>query len=248
MIDIHCHVLPAISGDDGAGDSEAAEQMLNLAAGEGISSLICTPHFSQKGLSDIPRSAELLRSPAAAVNIQIHTGTEYKFSNLLNQDFDQLVTLADTRFLLIDFAMNTLPPAAEKIAYDLHSKGYHLIAAHPERLFNDKKDFERLAGMGFYFQITSGVLLGKFGNYHMNLAYQLIASGYCHYIASDAHGEHRPFHMKACYERLADRFGEDFANLVFHVNPQRLLDNKAPLNPYPHKRNFIQYISDIVRH
>ena len=244
MIDIHCHVLPAISGDDGSNDLKSAESMLTLASQEGITALFCTPHFSQKGMNDVPDSMSVLKPLAEKKNIRLYSGTEYKFLNLLDKKSEDIVTLGDSKFVLVDFAMNSLPPSSEKISYDLHSNGYHLIAAHPERLFNNNNDFERLINIGYYFQITAGVLLGKFGKAHMNQAYNLIASGYCHYIASDAHGEHRPFHMQACRQQLTKRFGENFTRLVFETNPQRILENKLPLNPAPHKRNLKQLISD----
>ena len=43
MIDLHCHILPAI--DDGATDRATALQMARMALADGIQATACTPHI-----------------------------------------------------------------------------------------------------------------------------------------------------------------------------------------------------------
>ncbi len=42
FVDIHCHILPGI--DDGASDLKASLAMAQMASGDGISTIIATPH------------------------------------------------------------------------------------------------------------------------------------------------------------------------------------------------------------
>jgi len=125
--------------------------------------------------------------------------------------------------------------SAENLAYEFRSAGYSLIAAHPERLFCNIKDIERLTSMGYYIQLTAGSLLGQFGAGPMKMAFQVIGMGKCHYIASDAHNMSRAFGMKECRELLDRYFGSKFTMLMFETNPERLLANKDPLSPIPHR-------------
>lgn len=45
MIDIHCHILPA--DDDGPDDLREMLEMLSLAARDGITHIVATPHYRQ---------------------------------------------------------------------------------------------------------------------------------------------------------------------------------------------------------
>ncbi len=46
MIDIHCHPLPGV--DDGAKDFEVAVAMCQMAAKDGTTCLVATPHCNYK--------------------------------------------------------------------------------------------------------------------------------------------------------------------------------------------------------
>ena len=42
MVDIHCHILPEL--DDGATEVSVSHQMFEMAARDGITDLVATPH------------------------------------------------------------------------------------------------------------------------------------------------------------------------------------------------------------
>ena len=44
MIDLHCHILPAV--DDGAASLQASLAMSEQAIAQGITHLLCTPHHN----------------------------------------------------------------------------------------------------------------------------------------------------------------------------------------------------------
>ena len=46
MIDIHCHILPEV--DDGPSSWEAAVEMCRVAAEDGITHIVATPHANEQ--------------------------------------------------------------------------------------------------------------------------------------------------------------------------------------------------------
>lgn len=44
MIDLHCHILPAI--DDGPPDIATSVAMAGMAAADGVTHIVATPHFT----------------------------------------------------------------------------------------------------------------------------------------------------------------------------------------------------------
>ena len=59
MIDIHCHILPGV--DDGAKSWDMAAEMCRLAAADGITDLVATPHANEEYAYDRPRLREMLQ-------------------------------------------------------------------------------------------------------------------------------------------------------------------------------------------
>src|SRR4051794_22040261 len=52
MIDVHCHLLPAV--DDGSKSWETTRAMLRVAAEDGITHIVCTPHANDEFPYDRP--------------------------------------------------------------------------------------------------------------------------------------------------------------------------------------------------
>ena len=46
MVDIHCHILPAL--DEGATEESVAQEMAAMAAADGISHSVATPHSNDR--------------------------------------------------------------------------------------------------------------------------------------------------------------------------------------------------------
>ena len=46
IIDIHAHILPGV--DDGARDMGEALEMIRMAAAQGVTGIIATPHYSKR--------------------------------------------------------------------------------------------------------------------------------------------------------------------------------------------------------
>lgn len=227
MIDIHCHILPGL--DDGAADIAGAEAMLKAAAGDGVTTIFCTPHDSAAALGQRRKKREELAPVAGKYGITLLDGMEYLFSHLTTDS--ELCTLAESSFLLVDFGSPELPPAAQQVLFKLARRNYRIIAAHPERLFGRLEPVEALYRLGCCFQVNADSLLGNNGRRCRGLAERMIRRGLCHYVASDAHGAERTFRLTECRKRLAELTGDENAELLLETNPRRLIDDLPPRRP-----------------
>ena len=98
MIDIHCHILPGVPGDDGSPDLDETVKMLELAQADGIDTIICTPHGKQPAGDQIKRMDEIraaTEAKAAEYGIKLLRGLEYNLPQLFQVD-EKSVGLAGT--------------------------------------------------------------------------------------------------------------------------------------------------------
>ena len=51
MVDIHCHILPAL--DDGAKSLDESVEMAEMAIADGITHVVATPHASMRNSASI---------------------------------------------------------------------------------------------------------------------------------------------------------------------------------------------------
>ena len=231
MIDIHCHILPNVPGDDGSPDMEETVKMFELARADGIDTIICTPHGKQPAGDQIKRMDEIraaTEAKAAEYGIKLLRGLEYNLPQLFQVD-ENGVGLAGTSFMLIDFVRSRMDSSVDAISRSTHSAGFHPICAHPERLFQSWEQVHHIYNAGYTMQLTAASILGDFGHMCQKFSLALLDHGLCHYIASDAHSTSRAFRQTECRKFIVDNYGEETANILFDENPKRLLANQMPL-------------------
>lgn len=232
MIDIHCHILPGVPGDDGSPDLDTSLKMLEAARADGIDTIICTPHGKQPIEAQTPivsRILEDFRPKAEEYGIKLIHGVEYNLPHLLQVDRKTAVPLAGSKYLLVDFVRNRLNSSLDIISHEIYTNHFKPICAHPERLFGEWGQVQRVYDHGFTMQLTAKSIIGGFGRTCQKFSFDLLDHGLCHYIASDAHNTDRLFHMKECRELIKNKYGEESARILFEDNPQRLLNNEDPL-------------------
>ena len=154
MIEIHSHLLHGL--DDGAGDLDQSLQLLSDYAGQGVTDIICTPHFepvhyqSADHLTDyFARRQEALvtvREAATAHNlpVRLHVGAEILLAAdivklLSSPKVSDQVRLAGTDYILVELP-RTLSggyPLLDQILFRLQVSGLVPILAHPERSMKD---------------------------------------------------------------------------------------------------------------
>ena len=122
MIDIHCHPLPGI--DDGARSLEMAVAMCQMAAKDGTTHLVATPHCNYRYQFDPEVSQARLKELQAAVgeSPELLLGCDFHLS------YDNLRRLAKdgsdfsinrTRYLLVEFADHFIPEQMDSVLYEI---------------------------------------------------------------------------------------------------------------------------------
>jgi protein-tyrosine phosphatase len=105
-------------------------------------------------------------------------------------------TLAGTRYVLVEFNLSTgYGPLRESIKNLLHS-GFLPILAHTERyecLMKREDRLSELLKMGMYVQVNAKTLTKSNINIRTQWAYEMIAKGWVHLLATDCHNDdYRP--------------------------------------------------------
>jgi protein-tyrosine phosphatase len=246
MVDLHHHLLPGL--DDGARDLATSIEMARIAADDGITHVVATPHASGKYTFEPELIAERAAQLRAALTDQgipltIATGCDFHISYDNVQDavaYPRKYTLNHTEYLLIELPDHGLPPHLSETFYELRLAGMIPILTHPERNPTLQMDSTRLARWmrdGMLVQITTSSILGKMGSKAQKMAHQLLADRWVHFLATDAHNTSaRPPRMSEAHNLVARRYGADYAQLLCTTNPhavftgQPLPEQEEPLH------------------
>ncbi len=238
MIDIHAHILPAV--DDGAADLDTAAEMCRLAADDGCTTLLATPHqrtpswWNCEG-EKLCSTLEALRSEVGATP-RLYLGGEVRvdsglLSALAEPDLDGTLPLAGSTYLLLEFDRRGLGGLdAEGLAQELRLAGWRPIFAHPEFIPDLAQDLDlmrRLVQAGALFQVTAMSLTSDFGRRLRVLAASMVEAGLIHFVASDAHDlTRRPPGLSRAHRHLAKKYGEALARRLTSENPQAVVENR----------------------
>ncbi len=234
MIDIHCHILPAI--DDGSPDMETTMKMLAIAARDGITHIVATPHFRQgeePAVQTILQNLRTVQDEAARQGspVKLYSGADIRLTYELFEALDRedLPAINNSRYFLLELP-DLIPPHLEDFIFESKIKGYVPIITHPERNYsllsaNDKTDALRESGA--LFQLTAMSITGDFGRQIRKFSLHLLKKGYVDFVASDAHSTDRRIPVLSdAYNEVTDILGTDKARKMFIDNPRAVLDNR----------------------
>ena len=244
MIDLHCHVLPGI--DDGAKSFEESVLMCRLAAGDGCTGLVATPHQRRGEWWNADREqlaalADELQDKVAS-GFRIYLGGEVHVDSELLAEVEKLpdggglLPLAGSRYLLLEFDSNDTPREAIHLVHELVVAGWRPVLAHPEFipwLAADPDLVARLVSLGAMTQVTAMSVTGDFGRRPQTDSLALLDSGLVHFLASDSHGiRRRPPGLRRAAYLIAERLGEETARRLTTDNPRAVVEDR-PLPPIP---------------
>lgn len=196
QVDMHSHLIPGI--DDGAKTLEDSITMIQRLKELGFRKIITTPHITGEYY---PNTPEIILNGLAQVktalveqgiDIEIEAAAEYYlddyFENLLNEN-KKLLTFSDNH-ILVEFSMLVEPANAFDLIFQLKTRGYQPILAHPERyLYFEKnfKKFEEIKSLGCEMQVNLLSLSGYYGKEQKKLGIKLLQSGMIDYLGTDLH-------------------------------------------------------------
>jgi protein-tyrosine phosphatase len=229
MVDIHHHLLPGL--DDGSNSMETSVAMARLAADEGITHIVCTPHANSRYKYDpavnAAKTAEL-RALLAEQNIPLTLGSgcdfHLSFDNVVQAKTDPAqFSINGLGYLLVEVPDYGLPPALAETFYELQLAGLTPILTHPERNPTLQNEPGRLADWlrgGMLMQVTADSLTGHKGKKAERMAHDLLEKRWVHFLATDAHNtSSRPPRMREAHNLVATRYGASYAHALCVTNP-----------------------------
>ncbi len=235
-IDIHCHILPGI--DDGSDSMETSLKMLHMAEEDGISQIILTPHnkpwHSNIDHAGLKTKVDQLqgRMSQEGLRIRLYTGGELFYRSGLTEELERGMaeTLADSRYVLIEFDPLADYEYIRNGVYALLMGGYYPIAAHVERYRNvcckTSRIFE-LVEMGCLMQVNAGSIMGQYGIGVKRLTKIMLKQDMVHFVATDAHdSDRRPPCLSRCAKYIEGKYGESSRRRLFYDHPMCVLHDE----------------------
>ncbi len=208
---MHCHLIPQV--DDGSKCMEESLECLKTLKAVGYSKVIITPHFQHPRFpndeDDITRRYNEVKSQAVAAGIDIDlTGIagEYRIDNGFAQRLEHPRFLQiGGKYVLVEFSLHQQMPGCDQFIFELQTKGYDVILAHPERypyLTVGSSRMEQLKNQGVLFQSNILSLGGFYGEEPRRRAYAMIESGLVELLGTDTHNT---LYAKALSDVSCDR-------------------------------------------
>ncbi|TNE59136.1 MAG: histidinol phosphatase [Bacteroidetes bacterium] len=194
--DMHSHLLPGI--DDGVPDMAEAVEMVRALNALGYKRIITTPHIMSERYpntaADIKAKATALKEAVqkAEIPMEIHAAAEYFMDDHFGalMDKEELLTLDAERHVLVEVSFLHAPLAMEKYLFELQTKGYIPVLAHPERYpyyHNKLNEYKALKDAGCCFQLNILSITGHYGPDVQQAAQLLLKHKMVDYLGTDAH-------------------------------------------------------------
>jgi protein-tyrosine phosphatase len=233
MVDIHCHLLPGI--DDGPSSWEATLKMCEIAAEDGISAIVATPHCNHRYPYDRQASqAKLdeLRSRIPGFGLVLGCEVTLTENNLENvRRHPAGYTIGATNYMLVELGPSSLPQQIDNALSELLSLGLVPIIVHPERVPLIQRQVELLeewVSYGCMSALTGNALTGFWGSTCKKMAETILKKDLTHVITSDAHDPaKRPPVLAKASKAAARIVGEQRAEELVTGNPEAIVRGEA---------------------
>jgi len=258
MIDIHHHLLPGL--DDGPKEMETSIAMAKMAAADGITHVVATPHANNRykfNPVEIAQRLSALRATLAGegVDLTLGSGCDFHLSYENIQDahrHPEKYSINGKNYLLVELPDFTIAKQMDEAFYELRMTSLEPILTHPERnpvLQKDSARLEEWLRQGILVQVTTSSVLGQMGPVAERMAHRMLANRWVHFLATDAHNvKGRPPKMRAAYDLVAKKYGQPYAERICVENPLAVFEGRPmprqdePLKLFDQKPSFFQRI------
>lgn len=235
MIDIHSHILPCL--DDGPRTVDDALEMCSVAARDGVTTIVATPHIlCDVGDPDIGRIRDVCESlkeslKSGGTRIELRWAAEVRMAEDLPQRIKaKEIPLLDAagRYILLEPPLvGGNPEHLCRAIFDLRLENMTPIVAHPERceMFAASSSLaQRVVDQGALLQINAAGIIAEAENRGASPVGDWLRNGLVHVVASDAHDTvHRPPVLSDAVVVCTELVGADQAERLFQTNPARIL-------------------------
>ena len=231
MIDFHSHILPQI--DDGSCSLEESIEMLKREAEQGITHVVCTPHFYARYdrpldfLARRDRAEELLREEMEKHRDlpQLVIGAEVRyFRGISESELVKQLTIREKSCIMIEMVPSPWQPHVYDELDQIRRKwGVTPVVAHVERYISPWRDHGisgRLQQLPVLVQANAEFFLEKRTR---RMALRMLRDGYIHVLGSDCHNlTDRAPEWTAALDIIREKLGEEAIAYVTE-NSQRAL-------------------------
>lgn len=213
VVDLHCHILPGV--DDGAQNLEDSLRMIDAAKTAGVGSIVCTPHVRDPYF-DYDKMWDAFDLLQSQTDMPLTMGWEVNHRKLMQLGYhwiDYLHTDGENVLLLEldNHCRESQFEDYERSIYQIQTRGYDVIVAHPERYSAIQKNpdlAERLVAQGCELQASSDFMYGGRLGKEKKPAEELFRRGLYTYIASDAHRVDHYRFMREAYDKFSSTLRE----------------------------------------
>lgn len=258
MIDLHCHMLPAV--DDGAKTISMSLDLAKEAEHEGIDKILLTPHHMDgeyiNHKEDVEKASNNLQMILKDnnINIELRPGQEVHISGSLLEAVDNGdILFADRlnkKYMMLEFPHSGVPEYAKDMIFELEVKGITPIIVHPERNHGIQKNPDilfDLVNQGCLTQITATSYVGGFGSEIQDFTDRIIDAGLGFMFSSDAHNlSGRRFRMRDAFDRLEREKGREFA-LQYEDNAEKIWNGEPVKTGHIEKIHEKTLLSKLLR-
>jgi protein-tyrosine phosphatase len=230
VIDTHCHLLPGL--DDGPASGADAVRLARALSEEGVTRILCTPHYSRRyptALRAAQERLERVRADLAAVGLPpaLDLAAEVSAELALRAPSAELAARAVAgRFLLVELVAGLPREQPAAVVERLAAERLEPVFAHPERWLAGRRIdlLDDLQARGAWLQVVAPSLVGSSSPDVWDTAWELVTTGRADLVGSDAHrAGGRRVRLRGLADLLDARCGEERrAELLEHA-PARLL-------------------------
>ncbi len=239
MFDIHSHILPEV--DDGSKSWDMSVAMCQMAAADGITHQVATPHANDRYHYDREYLQGLVTHLQGLIGntLTLSLGCDFHLSYDNMQDVlanPARYAIANTHYMLVELSNYSVPPQTTDCFTQLGDRGITSVITHPERNPIVRENLQRVvewAEQGCVIQVTGSALTGFWGERSGKAARWLLEHDVVHILATDAHDTAKrvPI-LSTARAAAAEIVGHEVAEALVESNPQAIL-NSQPLPYFP---------------
>jgi protein-tyrosine phosphatase len=241
VVDIHSHILPEV--DDGPKTWDICVAMCKMAADDGITHMVATPHANDTYHYDRPYAQALLDELQTKVgdSLVLKLGCDFHLSYDNVQDalaHPDRYAIGGTHYMLVELSNYSIPQHTTDSFIRLGDCGLTVIVTHPERnpiLRENPQPVLEWAEQGCVIQMTGSALTGFWGERVRHCAQWLLEHNAAHVLSTDAHDTHNRIPvLSTARDAAAMICGEEVAEALVEGNPRAIIhDQPLPYFPKP---------------
>ena len=236
MIDLHCHILPGL--DDGPESFDESLAMARMAAADGTTTIVATPHVDERHCYPEPQRIRDLAGRlneligAEGLGLRVLPGAEVRAAPELVERLaaGDVMTVADRgKYVLVELPTAGQAVFAGELFFRMQVAGYVPIIAHAERVDwfrREPRVLKNFRDRGVRVQVNAESISGKAGRGCRNIAIGMVKSGMADVMGSDGHnvGGRKPLLTVA--QRNLSRLNGAFERLTL-TTPESFLASRA---------------------